>query len=125
MAIQHSELRVGTTVSIWLGSFRTEGELDSYLKHDFSADFGFTYEPQAGPEACTRVGEPVPVRELLSKFSMSRRFIDRAVECATAHGWAAANSAVVFYSTRYDPGLATTDAAPLHFIGAIDVLPRQ
>jgi len=124
MAVQHSELRAPATVSVWLGDFRTEGELDDYLREDFSLHFGFAYEAPAGPEACAHPGEPISVSELLLGFSQSRRFIDRAVEVALQHGRSVANAAVVFYATRYDPGLATVESAPLLFIGAIELLPR-
>lgn len=125
MAVQHSELRARATVSVWLGDFRTEGDLDEYMREDFSSHFGFTYEPAAGPESHTHPGEPISVRELLSGFSQSHRFLDEAVRAALQHGRTVANAAVVFFATRYDLSLASAVSPPLQFIGAIDLTPWE
>ena len=46
-----SLFRVGGYVSVWLGDIATEGELERYLRTDFSDDFGFTFDFAWGPEA--------------------------------------------------------------------------
>jgi hypothetical protein len=122
--VPFSDLRARAIVSIWLGDFRTEAELNAYLHRDFSADFGFIYSPPEGPEGFAHPGEPIPVRELLMRFSQGARFADRAVASAAQHGRTVANAAVVFYAVRYDASLARTQSAPLQFIGAIEVAER-
>jgi len=93
------------------------------MRGQFSADFGFEYDPGASPEACAQA-DSISIADLLQGFSQSRRFLDHAVEQAALLGISEASAAVVFYATRYEPDLATTQSAPLRFLGAIELLPR-
>ena len=122
MARHHSDLRARATVSVWLGDFRDELDLDVYLRTRFSADFGFEYDPGASPETSAHA-HAIGIADLLRGFSQSRRFVDHAVEQAALLGISEARAAVVFYATRYEPALATKQSAPLRFLGAIVLLP--
>lgn len=123
MARHHSDLRARATVSVWLGDFRTELALDEYMRRQFSTDFGFKYAPGASPEVSAHA-ESISIADLLRGFSQSPRFLDHAVEQAALLGISEASAAVVFYATRYEADLATTQSAPLRFLGAIELLPR-
>jgi hypothetical protein len=46
----HESFRAGGVVSIFIGSFMSEAELDAYLLGGFPSDFGFVIDPPAGPE---------------------------------------------------------------------------
>lgn len=113
--LTHDDCREGGAVSIWLGSLRSEVEVDEYLGSRFSRDFGFAIEPQDGPEADASPS-PRPVEELLDGFSWSRRFLVAATAAAKAAGWERANCAVVFLNLRYPPERASGDG-PLYFLG--------
>jgi hypothetical protein len=123
MARHHSDLRAPATVSVWLGDFRDDIALDHYMRGTFAADFGFEYDPEGGPEASTHA-VAISITELLSGFSQWRRFVDRAVAQASLLGISEASTAVVFHATRYETALATTESAPLRFLGAIELLPK-
>ena len=102
-------------MSIWLGSLRSEAEVDAYFRSGFTRDFGFAIDPRDGPEAEAHP-TPRPVEELLDGFSGSRGFLAAAVAAAKAAGWVRANCAFVFLNFRYPPDRGAA-GAPMSFLG--------
>ncbi len=118
---KHVDFHAGGIISLWLGNFRSELELDDYLSlsKQFQADFGFEIDPRDGPEAKVSEDGPMDIRRLLDGLSCSGTFIDAAAEGAETQGWTKATTALVFYNFKYDPAFINPDSdRPLTFIGS-------
>ena len=48
--LDHGQFRKGGVLSLFLGGFKSEEELDAYLSDTFPVDFGFVIDPRDGPE---------------------------------------------------------------------------
>lgn len=121
--LTHAACREGGVVSIWLGSLRSEAEVDAYFRSGgFTRDFGFVIEPRDGPEADASP-EPRPVEQLLGGFSGSRGFLAAAIAAAKVAGWERANCAFVFLNFRYPPDHGAADG-PMSFLGTFPFAER-
>jgi hypothetical protein len=117
MLRSHQEMSAPKRISIWLGNFTSEEDFHEYFSEAFVADFGFEIHWPAGPEGAFEA--ETDIRSLLNSFSLSRLFIDSAVDLAATKGVHRATSALVFYNLQYDPGLIANSCASMHFIGVV------
>ena len=112
----HAQFRTAGVISIFLGDFGRESELDGYLEKRFACDFGFEIEPRDGPEcSCHRTAQDV--RSLLSGASWHETFADAAAAVARERGVLRAKCALVFYNFEYCPTDTAPKSAKLVFIG--------
>jgi len=119
---KHEDFRVGKFISLWLGNFQSEEELDEYLSsvEQFENDFGFEIYPPDGPEYDVSETGPKPIYELLEGFSRWQTFIEVATAESQSKGWIKATTALVFYNFRYDPRFINANPSGLlTFIGVI------
>src|SRR5215212_10342402 len=95
----HEDFRVGNFISLWLGNFQSEEELDEYLSsvEQFENDFGFEIYPPDGPESDVSETGPKPIYELLEGFSRWQTFVEAATVESQLKGWIKATTALVFY----------------------------
>ena len=113
----HEQFRGRGFLSLWLGNFADEDELDEYLEEQFVHDFGFAIYTPDGPEADVEE-QPKDIDTLLRSYSRGETFADVAVRAANAQGWYQATTAVVFYNFKYDPAFAAPEQKTrLTFIG--------
>ena len=126
-------------ISIWLGSFRTNAELDRYLAEKRGKDgthnspFGrdFAIESDEDFVFGERSNERSPaLADLLAGWSDASAYLEAALKAAKKAGMKAANTAIVVRDLRYDdePPFDTgvtfrSDAkpnakAPVRFLGA-------
>ena len=119
--MKHNDFRKGGTVSVWIGDFISDIELDDYmnLSRQFEKDFGFALNERDMPE--TFVGpEPVPVATLVGGFSWSDSYAQSVVELATKQGIERATTIVVFLNFEYQPERAKPkETTLLKFLGAV------
>jgi hypothetical protein len=101
--LDHSQFRKGGVLSLFLGNFLSEEELDTYLSETFPVDFGFVIDPRAGPEGHVSSDRSCPVGELLRGFSRSADFVEVVTKALVKDGWHRSKAAVVFYNFCYDP----------------------
>lgn len=113
----HQAMRAAKQVSIWIGDFSDEMDLDDYLSEGFAEDFGFEIYPPDAPEAGAE--SETDIRSLLRGFSSWERFVDAAEELAHRRNIETASCAVVFYNFAYDPELIRTSDGPLRFLGTV------
>ena len=126
-ALSHATFRAGGVLSIFLGSFTSELDVDSYLSSTFSSAFGFVIDPRAGPEYTTQSDPKTPVEALLTGFSESERFAVPVARALREDGWTEAPAAVVFFHLAYDPTLFPkfNNLGPLKFVGRFDLKLRR
>ncbi len=117
MSTQQPMRRKGSCVAIWLGHFTDELELDEYLYSEFGREFGCQPEENNVPEYSVHQA-PLPIRELLSGFSFAKDFLEAAVLQASQRGISTATSAVIYYQSEHDEGIAPT-SAKMVFLGNI------
>jgi hypothetical protein len=72
-------------VSVWIGDFRFDDDLDDYLLDHFAPEFGFELQPQAVREMGAEL-EPVEIGKLVQGFSRSKTFDSKIVDAARAKG---------------------------------------
>jgi hypothetical protein len=116
---KHEDFRASRYVSVWLGNFETDAELDAYLDGQFVEDFGFEILPPEGPELAISEEGPVEIPDLIEGFSDWQAFIKPASIAAMEQGWEEATTAVVFYNFCYQPQFINPEASGLlEFIDA-------
>jgi hypothetical protein len=84
------------TVSVWIGTFRSEDDFDRCVDESVSSALGL----QDDIASICEVGferEPIAVRDLLDGFSGSGTFVESAVLAAAQQSIKTANSALVCY----------------------------
>jgi len=101
--LDHGQFRKGGVLSLFLGGFKSEEELDSYLSDTFPVDFGFVIDPRDGPETYVAPNPSCPVADLLKGFSRSAEFVEPVTKALATDGWHRSDAAVVFYNFCYDP----------------------
>lgn len=113
---QHDIATTGV-VSIWIGDFTSESEMDDYIFGRFSQDFGFILNERSLPE-CGVEKEKKEIRELLTGFSWYRDFIDEAVDMIKAKGIHEASCAAVLHAADYTKlKKVNLPTSPLQFVG--------
>lgn len=105
-------------VSVWVGDFRSEDELDDYLNDTFPEEFGFEILPQAPCEIGVRP-MPVDLGMLVQGFSRSKTFDSKVVEAARTNGIAVASCMFIIYNFKYHSGCQAAPHPGVKFIGAV------
>jgi hypothetical protein len=125
--LSHSQFRKGGVISLFLGGFCSEDELDDYLSDTFPIDFGFEIDARDGPEAYVSPDSHCPIGELLKGFSQSGEFADAVVKPLAKDGWHRSGAAVIFYNFSYDPKVYPLYNAfgKLKFMGTYLLAERQ
>ena len=119
--MKHSDFRKDGVVSVWVGNFASDIELDDYmnLSRKFETDFGFELNERDMPETSV---EPLPVSvaKLADGFSWSESYANSVAELAKKRGVEQATTMVVFLNFDYQPERAKpNEVAPLKFLGAV------
>lgn len=108
-------------MSVWVGNFGSDIELDDYmdLSRKFEQDFGFELNERNPPE--TLVKEvPASIPELVNGFSWSKKYAVSVVELAEKRGIEKATTMIIFLNFEYQPERAKPNkAAPLKFLGTV------
>lgn len=102
-------------VSVWVGTFPSEQEFDSYLDGPLKEALGLQRELASICEVFFQ-DKPGPVEEVLEGFSGYGSFIDKAVEVAKVRGIDLANAALVCYYVKCEGAAETW--GKLHFLGS-------
>ncbi|QYY36749.1 immunity 22 family protein [Ruficoccus sp. ZRK36] len=108
----------GGVVSIWIGSFTDESDLDDYLQSIFPKDFGIKIPTFKIGELWAE-SSPVSIFELVKDFSKAGRFEMKCVEAAKRLNIVEASCMFIAYDFRYDAALMKNQSAPLTFVGTI------
>ena len=119
------EISEGHVIAIWLGDFTSYDDLDDYIQHSFSNDFGFILNERKLPEISEPDGQEIPVRDLLTGFSFWKDWIEDAVRLCQETGWTSAKGAAVFYHLRYRPELCLNPNARLKFAANVPWNPKE
>jgi hypothetical protein len=120
--LSHSLFRDGGVISIFLGEFESDEEMETYFAETFPVDFGFVIDPRDAPETCVSSDMPF-VDDLLDGFSWSKDFVEPVARALAKDGWHRCSAAAVFYNFRYDPKayLLYNAWATLCFVGTFQV----
>ncbi|GDY23007.1 hypothetical protein LBMAG56_43540 [Verrucomicrobiota bacterium] len=119
MRAQFSDFQKPGMVSVWVGDFRTEGDLDDYLNGKFESDFGFALYERAVEEIGVEP-EPVSVEQLVAPFSRSQTFASGVVQAAHSVGRTSASAMFIIYFFAFDPSrVHVHPQAQLSFVGAV------
>lgn len=119
--MKHNDFRKGGMVSVWIGNFSSDIELDDYinLSRKFEKDFGFQLNERDMPETSVEP-EPAPVSKLMDGFSWSDSYAQSVEELAKKQGVERVTTLVVFLNFEYQPERAKpNESAPLKFLGAV------
>jgi hypothetical protein len=119
--MKHNDFCKGGMVSVWVGDFGSDIQLDDYmnLSRTFEQDFGFEYNERNAPEAVVN-DTPIPIVELVNGFSRSDSYAASVAELAEKQGIAKATTMVVFLNFEYQPERASPkEDVPLKFLGAV------
>jgi hypothetical protein len=119
--LQHSDFRKSGKLSIWIGNFSSELELDEYinLSREFEQDFGFELNERDMPETSVQP-EQLPIRKLVDGFSRSHLYAQSVVGLAEEKRIDRATTMVIFFNFEYEPERTKpNDRAPLKFLGTV------
>jgi hypothetical protein len=119
--IPYERFRTGGKVSVWIGNFSSDLELDDYLNlsRGFEKDFNFRLNERDMPESSVE-SETMPIGRLVDGFSWSKSYAEKVVEAADRKGIKTATTIVVFLNFEYDPNIANPNPrAPLQFLAAV------
>lgn len=120
--MKHNDFCKGGMVSVWVGDFVSDIQLDDYmnLSRTFDQDFGFEFNERNAPETVVN-DTPIPIAELVNGFSRSASYAALIAELAKSQGIMKATTMVVFLNFKYEPERARANqSAPLKFIGAVE-----
>lgn len=118
--VHQDDMTESRVVAIWIGDHRDEIELDEYIMEKFEGEFGFAMNERRMPEIDTRP-EPVPIADLLERFSMWESWRDSALLRCAELNIESASSAVVFHFLRFSPDRCQiADKPGMRFIGNAD-----
>jgi hypothetical protein len=119
--MKQNDFRKGGVVSVWVGDFASDIELDDYLNlsRRFEEDFGFELNERDMPENSVEAAA-VPVSKLVDGFSWSKSYALSVVELAKKKGIEQATTMVIFLNMEYDSERTKPkQTAPLKFLGAV------
>lgn len=123
---RHADMREGQVISVWIGTLRSEEEIDSYLSSNFSKDFGFVIDPIDGPEHNFSKTGPIEIRRLLREVSWGKYFSDSVAMELAKKGHTKTESVLVFYHFRYNPKLEQKKGSgKMKFVGTFPLQPRE
>lgn len=104
-------------VSVWIGDFRSEDDLDDYIDDIFPKEFGFQVPPQVVCEIGVRP-QPMEIASIVQGFSRWKTFESAVIEAAQSRGIKEAACMFVIYNFKYDGSSETADPL-LKFIGSV------
>lgn len=119
--MKHNDFQKGGMVSVWIGDFASDIELDDYLNlsRAFESDFGFELNDRDMPETVVN-DAPTSIADLVAGFSWSKSYGAEVVSLAKAKGIEKATTMIVFLNFEYQPQQAKPKGtAPLRFLGAV------
>lgn len=119
--MKHNDFQKGGMVSVWVGDFATDIELDDYLNlsRAFELDFGFQLNERDMPESVVK-DAPVPIPDLVSGFSWSESYAAEVAKLAKAQGISNATTMLVFLNFEYRRSQGIPKgSAPLRFLGVV------
>ena len=119
--LKHNDFRKAGMVSVWVGDFATDMDLDDYvnLSRTFEPDFGFELNDRDMPETVVK-DAPVSISELVAGFSWSKSYAAEVVNLAKAQGISKATTMLVFLNFEYRPEqVKPKETVPLRFLGAV------
>jgi hypothetical protein len=119
--MKHEEFRKSGVVSVWVGNFRSDTELDEYmnLSREFEDDFGFEIDDRDTPEISVEAA-PVPIAKLVDGFSWSDSYGASIANLAKSEGIEKATTMVVFLNFEYQPERAESKPnSQLKFLGTV------
>jgi hypothetical protein len=119
--MKHNDFLKGGMVSVWVGNFGSDIELDDYINLDrrFEQDFGFELNDRNMPETVVK-DAPVSIAELVEGFSWSDSYATAVADLAKAQGVGEATTMVVFLNFNYQPERAKPkETQLLRFLGAV------
>jgi len=119
--MKYNDFRKGGMVSVWVGDFTSDIDLDDYLNlsRAFEPDFGFELNDRNMPETVVKEA-PTSIADLVAGFSWSKSYAAEVVNLANAQGISKATTMLVFLNFEYRPQQAKQkEAAPLSFLGAV------
>ena len=108
-------------VSVWIGNFKSEAELDAYmnLNRQFEKDFDFVLNERDLPEAMVS-DSPSTLEELAGGFSWSDSYKAAVAALGKEKGIGRATTMVMFLNFEFLPTLVKVNLdAPLQFLGAV------
>ena len=118
-ASTYNDFRKGGFVSIWIGNFKSDIELDDYLNlsREFENDFGFEINEKDMPEISIE-SQSTPIKKLVDGFSWSGSYSNGVANFAKKLGVDSATTMIVFLNFAYAPDKAKPRTnAPLQFLG--------
>ncbi len=118
MAFDYHMFRAAGYVSVWVGEFTSEDDLDEYLRDSFSHDYGVKIDAAAIGEIAVK-SVPVDILTLVNGFSRSETFDIACVEAALKKLISKASCMFVAYDFKYDQKQIKNPNSLLIFIGAI------
>jgi hypothetical protein len=119
--IKYNDFSKGGMVSVWVGNFASDIELDDYmnLSRGFEQDFGFELNERAMPETVVK-DAPSSIAELVNGFSWSKSYGAAVADLAKRQGIVEATTMIVFLNFEYKPERAMPkETALLKFLGAV------
>lgn len=119
--VNYDQFRTGGKISIWIGNFPSDTELDDYLNlsRGFEKDFNFELNERDMPESSVEF-EAVPIGQLVDGFSWSESYAHNVMRVAEENGIKTATTMLVFLNFEYDPNIANPNpSAPLRFLAAV------
>jgi hypothetical protein len=119
--MKQNDFRKSGMVSIWIGNFNSDRELDDYLdlSRRFEEDFGFELNERDPPETVVN-NAPTAILQLAKGFSWSKSYEEPVAELARKQGIEQATTMVVFLNVEYQPkGAKAKENTPLKFLGAV------
>ena len=118
--MKHNDFSKGGMVSVWVGNFSSDIELDDYmnLSRKFEQDFGFEFNERNAPETVVDAA-PTSIAQLVKGFSWSDSYAAQVASLAEKKGIEKATTMIVFLNFEYQPERASpNETAPLRFLGA-------
>jgi hypothetical protein len=119
--MKQNDFRKAGMVSVWVGNFGSDMQLDDYLdlNRTFEEDFGFELNERDPPETFVN-NAPATIPELVNGFSRSDSYAQSVVELASIQAIERATTMIVFFNLEYEPERANPNkSAPLQFLGSV------
>ena len=105
-------------VSIWVGDFTDELDLDGYGDAELERDHGLRSIADLDGEYAVR-DAPTPIADLLKSFWLANRWASRAASVCSAEGAEVASCARVYVHYRHVPSFE--GRGPLRFAACVPV----
>ena len=117
-------------VSVWIGTFSSQGDLDRYVEEDtpddwngktpfskFASDWGFISYDRDFQEVSYK-GKALPLRELMANVSYFDSFVTPLCTAFEKENGALPNSYILVFNFAYDPaGSVIKMNSPVRYMG--------